>query len=166
MWRGTTLPVMPAKPSCSASFKVFRSIAWLAARRTRRSCQGDFASHCSVKSRKITALVRTAVSFSPGVRRTSSATGPPRKLHHVGVSALERGGARGLVRDALEDEPLHARDFSPVAFEGLHDDLDTRRRADELVRPGADRRLLEALVADLFDIFLRHDPAGAGGRGP
>src|SRR5262249_38396150 len=35
---------------------------------------------------------------------------------------------------------------------------------DELVGPGADRRSLEAIVADLFDVLLRHDPAGAGGR--
>src|SRR5262249_360353 len=79
MCRGTMLPVMPAKPSCSASFSVLRSIAWLAAKRTRRSCQGDFGSHCSVKSRKMTVLVLTAVSLSPCVFWMSSATGPPRK---------------------------------------------------------------------------------------
>src|SRR3989449_3880638 len=33
--------------------------------------------------------------------------------------------------------------------------------ADELVRAGADGRLLEAVVADLLDVLLRHDPRGA-----
>ena len=32
-----------------------------------------------------------------------------------------------------------------------------------LYGPGADRRLLEAVLADPLDVFLRHDPAGAGG---
>ena len=37
-----------------------------------------------------------------------------------------------------------------------------RHVADELVRPEADRILLEAVVADLLEVLLRHDPAGAG----
>ena len=79
MCRGTMLPVSPEKPSDSASLIAFRSMARLAARRTRWSCQGDFGSHWSTKSRKNTVFVRTAVSLSPGVRRTSSAIGPFRK---------------------------------------------------------------------------------------
>ena len=77
--RGTTLPVSPPKPSCSAAFIALRSTARLAARRTRGSCQGEPASHWSRKSRKKTVLLRTAMSFRPGVRRTSSAIGPLRK---------------------------------------------------------------------------------------
>ena len=46
---------------------------------------------------------------------------------------------------------------------GLQRQLDAGRERHEFVRPGPDRRLLEAVVADLLDIFLRHDPAGAGG---
>ena len=48
----------------------------LAARRTRRSAHGDLESHCSGNSSQSTPLVRVAASVSPGVRRTSSATGP------------------------------------------------------------------------------------------
>ena len=145
------LPVMPANPSCSASFRVLRSIAWLAARRTRRSCQGDFGSHCSVKSRKMTLNV---------LRHRAA-----QEVNDVGVAALESGRARRLVGHALEDEPLHAGHLAPVALERLHDDLDAGRRADEPVGPGADRRFLEALVADFLDVLLRHDPARAGRGG-
>ena len=73
------LPVGPEKPSDSASLMAWRSIARLAASRTRRSAQGDPAAHCSGNIRKSTPLVRIAVRVSPGVRRTSSAIGPFRK---------------------------------------------------------------------------------------
>ena len=45
----------------------------------------------------------------------------------------------------------------------LHHELDARRERDEFVRPCPDRVLLETIVADLLDVFLRHDPAGAAG---
>src|SRR5262245_37615285 len=50
-------------------------------------------------------------------------------------------------------------------LEGLKDQLDAGAERDEFVWSGADRRLLEAVVSDLLDVFLRHDPAGAGGAG-
>ncbi len=64
-----------------------------------------------------------------------------------------------------EHEPLDAGGLSPVLVEGLHDQLDARRERHELVGPRADRRLLEALVADLLHVLLGHDPAGPGGPG-
>src|SRR4029450_6672433 len=77
-----------------------------------------------------------------------------------------RGARTGVVvRDRLQDEPLHVRQLSPVLIEGLEDELDTRAERDEPVGTGADRSLLEALVTDLLDVFPGHDPAGAGGGG-
>ena len=97
--------------------------------------------------------------------------GPPeilgqRTANRVGdvhLAALQRGQPRGLVRDRLQDKPLHVRRLSPVLIEGLEDELDARAERDEPVGASADRSLLEALVADLFDVFPGHDPAGAGG---
>src|SRR4030095_6807990 len=40
---------------------------------------------------------------------------------------------------------------------------DGAREGRSPLRPGADRRLLEALVTHLLDVLLRHDAAGAGG---
>src|SRR5262249_24286663 len=107
------LAVTAAKPRWSASFRVFRSIAWLAARRTRRSCQGDFGSHCTVKSRKMTVLVRTAVSLSPGVRWTSWATGPVRK-YTTSASPRLRAAAQG----SGEKRPRGRHRSGPPTHEG------------------------------------------------
>src|SRR4029453_2826947 len=52
-----------------------------------------------------------------------------------------------------------------IALEPFQDQLNPGIKAHEPVRPGADRRLLVAVVADLLDIRLGHDPAGAGGGG-
>ena len=46
---GMMLPVIREWPSVSASLMVLRSIARLAAKRTRWSCHGDFGSHWSGK---------------------------------------------------------------------------------------------------------------------
>ena len=54
------------------------------------------------------------------------------------------------------------RHSAPVRLEGLQYQLDAGRERHEPVRAGAHRRLLVALVADLFDVLLGHDPAGAG----
>ena len=91
--------------------------------------------------------------------------GTAEEIDDVGVTTLEGGRARRLVRDALEDQPLHARRLAPVPVERFDDDLDAGCRADEPVGAGADRRPLEAVVADLLDVLLRHDPAGAGRGG-
>jgi hypothetical protein len=73
------LPVGPEKPSDSASLMPCRSIARRASGLSRRSAQGDPATHSLGNIRKSTPLVRIAVRVSPGVRRTSSAIGPFRK---------------------------------------------------------------------------------------
>src|SRR5262245_35800651 len=59
-------------PSVSAWLIACRSIARLAARRTRRSCHGDFGSHWSTKATHCITLDTTGLSVSPGVRRRSS----------------------------------------------------------------------------------------------
>ncbi len=51
-------------------------MARLAASRTRRSAHGDFGSHCSVKVSHSVKVGWVALSVSPGVRRSSSASGP------------------------------------------------------------------------------------------
>ena len=48
--RGMMLPVAFEAPSVSISLIARRSIAWLAARRTRLSAHGDLGSHMSRKS--------------------------------------------------------------------------------------------------------------------
>jgi hypothetical protein len=68
---------------------------------------------------------------------------------------------RGLVGDYLEYQAFDAGGLAPVLVEGFDDQLHPRGERDEFVGPGADRRLLEALVADLLDIFLRHDQPAA-----
>ena len=78
-------------------------------------------------------------------------------VRNVDLAAFQHRRARGGLRHALEDQPLHRRHLAPVALVGLHDQLDARRVAHELVGAEADRMLLEALVSDLLDIFLRHD---------
>jgi len=70
------LPVGAEKPSASASLMAWRSMARLAASRTRRSAHGEPGVHCSGNSTHSTPFVRVAFSVSPGVRRTSSAIGP------------------------------------------------------------------------------------------
>src|SRR5207247_6533520 len=72
------------------------------------------------------------------------------------------GRPRGGLRDDLEDEPLDRRYLAPVSLVGFHDQLDPGRVAYESIGPEPDRLLLEAFVTDLLDVFLGHDPAGAG----
>src|SRR5206468_11982555 len=59
-----------------ASLNPFRSIARLAARRTRRSAHGDFGSHCWGKISHSVNVGNVALSVRPGVRFISSAFGP------------------------------------------------------------------------------------------
>src|SRR5262245_37707099 len=85
------------------------------------------------------------------------------RIGHIHVAALEGGRARRLVWDALEDHALDARGLAPVAVERLQDQLDSGRERDDLVGPGAHRRLLEPVVAHALDVLLRNDPAAARG---
>ena len=72
MMLGAGLPY----PRYSASLNALRSIARLAASRTRRSAHGDFGSHCWVKTSHSVNVGNVALSVMPGVRFTSSAFGP------------------------------------------------------------------------------------------
>ena len=69
---GTRLPVSREAPRFSASFTARPSMACIAASRTRRSCQGDFGSHCSGRSRKTTPGGRAAASLSSAARASAS----------------------------------------------------------------------------------------------
>ena len=70
-------PVGFEKPSVSAWFSACRSMARLAALRTRTSDHGDFGSHWSGRSsQKTDGATARETSLKPGVRWTSSATGP------------------------------------------------------------------------------------------
>src|SRR5207245_7764985 len=99
-----------------------------------------------------------SAELEPGCPLDVFRHGAAKEVHDVGLTALEGCRARRLVRHALEDQPLDARRLPPVALEGLDDDLDTRRGADELVGPRADGRLLAALVPALFDALFRQRP--------
>ena len=70
------LAVTRAKPRYSASLNACRLMARLAARRTRRSAHGDFGSNCSMNVIHSVNVGLVAFSVRPGVRRTSSASGP------------------------------------------------------------------------------------------
>src|SRR5262245_4595197 len=69
---GIRLYVMRENPSVSAWLIACRSMAWFAASRTRRSCQGDFESHWSRKFTQYELFASDGLSVSPGVRRSSS----------------------------------------------------------------------------------------------
>ena len=71
------LPVGFEYPSVSALLIASLSNASAAASRTRRSCHGDFGSHCSgPKSSHCVAEMIVGFSVMPGVRRASSPSGP------------------------------------------------------------------------------------------
>ena len=159
-------PVGCESPSVSAWLSASRSSAWLAASRTRRSCHGDFGipllgqveeDHAG-RHGGGEAQARRALDLLGG--------GAAQQIDDVHVARLERGGPRGLVGHAAEDEALDRGDFSPVPLEGLHDQVDARVEAHHLVRPRADGRLLEPILAHLLHVLARHDPRGAGGGGP
>src|SRR6266446_9899699 len=82
------------------------------------------------------------------------------RVGDVDLAAFECREPRRLVGYDLEDDAFDAGGLAPILVERLHDELDARRERDEFVGPGADRRFLEPLVADLLDVFLWHHPAG------
>src|SRR6266545_314319 len=80
-------------PSVMAWLMALRSMAWFAARRTRRSCQGDFGSHWSSGVTHCGAWMTVGFSVSPGVRSTSSASSP-RMEYTMSTSARLREASR------------------------------------------------------------------------
>ena len=87
------------------------------------------------------------------------------RIDDVDFAAFQSSQPRALVRNHLEHQPLHIGRLAPILVEGLQYQLDPRIERDEFVGPGTDRRFFEPIVADFFDIFLGHDPAGGGGAG-
>ena len=160
------LPVGLEWPRVSAWLMAFLSKASAAASRTRRSCHGDFGSHCcGPKSSHCVAEITVGTSLRPGGALDLLAERAAQRVRHVHLAALEHGQAREVLGDHLPHQALDRRGLPPVAVVRLEDQLDARVERRELVGPGADRRLLEALVADLLDVLLGHDPGRAGGRG-
>ena len=93
---------------------------------------------------------------------------PKKYVEQVGdvrLAALDHGQPRRRLQHALEHQALDARHLAPVPLVGFHHELDARLLADELVGPETDRMLQEAVLADLLDVLLGHDPGGAGGEG-
>jgi len=85
------------------------------------------------------------------------------RVGDVGLATLEHGEPRGVFRDGAEDEALDGRRLAPVRLERLQDELDPRGERYEAIGAGPHGRLLVVVVADLLDVFLGNDPAGAGG---
>src|SRR3989441_11140317 len=77
----------------------------------------------------------------------------------VRLAALEHCQPRGDVRDGLEHQAFHARRLAPVPVEGLDHQLHAGIEGHEAIWPGPDRRLLEAVLADLLDVLLGNDPS-------
>jgi hypothetical protein len=87
------------------------------------------------------------------------------RVGHVGLAGLDHQCPRRRVGDAAHDQDLDVRHAPPVAGIGLQFDFDTGLVADEFVRAGADRVLLEPVVADFGQVLLGHDDTGGGGGG-
>jgi hypothetical protein len=84
------------------------------------------------------------------------------RIDDVDLAALQRREPRRLFGNDLEDQALDRRHLAPVVLVGLQHQLDAGIERDEFIGPGTDRGLFEGLVTDLFYVFLRYDPAGAG----
>ena len=90
----------------------------------------------------------------------------PQGVCDVDLAALQHREPGEILRHHAPDHFLDGGRLPPVAVVRLEDQLDAGIERRELVRSRADRRLLEALVADLLEVLLRHDPSGARrGRG-
>src|ERR1051325_5496217 len=83
------------------------------------------------------------------------------RVDDINFAPLQRGEPRRLIGDATEHQTLDAWGLAPIAVESFQRQLDTGVERHEFIRAGADRRLLEPVLADLLDILFRHDPAGA-----
>src|SRR2546427_1841991 len=89
---------------------------------------------------------------------------PPRSTLFPYTTLFRSRQPRGLVGHGLEDEAVDARALPPVWLVRFEYELHAGVERDEPVRAGTDGRLLEAVVADLLDVLLGYDPAGAGGE--
>ena len=101
------LPVGLDAPSVAASLSAFRSIARLAALRTRWSAQGDLGSHMSKKSRTNVPTPPEKASFKVGSFFTVCAELIYRADGNIDFAALQHGEPGGGFRDALKNQSLH-----------------------------------------------------------
>ena len=141
-----------------------QSMARLAALRTRTSCHGDFVVPLVGEIEAERALHHRRLQGEAGYLAQLLGELAAHRIGDVDLAPLQRGQARALVGDHLEDQPLDRRLLAPVPFERLEHQLDPGGERDEFVGAGADRRLLETVVADLLDVALGHDPARPGRR--
>src|SRR5207247_8994211 len=81
------------------------------------------------------------------------------------LAGLQHGQTRRAVGHALEDDRLDRGLLAPVLLVGLEHELDAGALADEPIGPEPHGLPPEALLADLLDVLLRHDPGRTGGRG-
>ena len=163
---GMMLPVGLEWPSVSAWLMAFLSKASAAARRTRRSCQGDFGSHWSgPKSSHWVAEMTVGTSLRPGVRFDLFAERAAQRVRDVDLAALEHGQPREVLGHDPPHQALHRRRLAPVAVVGLEDQLDARvdaRRA--CTGPAPTGAFLKPSSPTFSMYFFGHDPARAGGR--
>ncbi len=80
----------------------------------------------------------------------------------IDLAVFERRQPCRLVGDGPDHHAFDARRLAPVLVEGFEHQLDAGIERHEFVGPSADRRLFEPVLADLLDVFLRHDPTRAG----
>src|SRR5439155_19938578 len=86
------------------------------------------------------------------------------RVRDVDLASFEHRQACEILRHGLPYQALDRRGLAPVAIVRVQHELDPGVERRELVRAGADGRLLEALVTDLLDVLLGNDPARAAGR--
>ena len=103
-------------------------------------------------------------SLSPAVRCDLLAERAAQGVRDVHLAALEHGQPRQVLRNDPPDQSLDRGRLAPVAVVRLQHQLHARVERRELVGTGADRSLLEALVADPLDVLLGDDPARPAGR--
>jgi len=154
----------PRVSHCSAWLSAARSMARLAASRTLWSRHGEAGFHWSRKSRKKSALLRTAMSLSPGCAarpRRSARSGSTRCPSSPCLSAAARvvSSGRLLKTSRFDAGPCASSLRRPRGPPR------SRRDADHAIGAGPDRRLLEAILADLLHVFFRHEPTRRWCRG-
>src|SRR5262249_9796541 len=87
------------------------------------------------------------------------------EVREIRLTGLQHGQACRAVGDTLDRDGLDRGLLAPVLLVRVEHELDTGRHPYEPIGPEADRMTLEAVLTDLLDVLLRHDPGGTGRRG-